>query len=411
VALASVVPPSRRTRIVSDPWLTILGIGEDGLNGLSEASRAALSAAEVIFGGPRHLALVGAGDRGRAWPLPFDIAPVLEWRGRPSVVLTSGDPFWFGAGSLIAARLEAGEWRALPVAGVVSLLCARLGWRIEEVRALGLHAAPFARLRPEICRNARIVATLRDGAAVAELARWLCDHGFGAMRMVVAERLGGGAERLRTTTAQGFDLTDISALVAVALDGADLAVAAGLPRAPGLPETAFAHDGQITKAPIRALTLAALAPRPGELLWDIGGGSGSVSVEWCLAGGRALTLEPREDRLANIRANIAAFGLDGRMQALLGRAPEALPGLALPQAVFVGGGGSAALYEALWHLLPPGTRIVANAVTLETEALLMGLHAAHGGQLLRIEIAQSEPLGRMRGWAASRAQVQWSAVR
>ncbi|MFD2175737.1 precorrin-6y C5,15-methyltransferase (decarboxylating) subunit CbiE [Rhodobacter lacus] len=396
---------------MSDPWLTIIGLGEDGPEGLPLASREALQKAQVIFGGPRHLALVGAGERGRPWPVPFDIAPVLAVRGRPVVVLASGDPFWCGAGARLADVLAPDDWHAIPVAGVVSLLCARLGWHGERVRALGLHAAPFARLRPEICRGAQIIVTLRDGAAVADLAHWLSNQGFGALRMVVAENLGGRAERLRTTLAQSYDLEDVSPLVAVALDGADLPASAGLSRVPGRPESLFAHDGQITKSPFRALTLAALAPRPGALLWDIGGGSGSVSVEWCLAGGRALTIEPRADRRANIAANIAAFGLADVMQLVAGAAPDALDGLAPPDAVFVGGGGSQALYTWLWDRLAPGTRLVANGVTLETEALLSQLHARFGGSLMRIEIAEAEPLGRMRGWGRTRPQVQWSVTR
>lgn len=396
---------------MAEPWLLIVGLGEDGLAGLPDASRAALAAAEVIFGGLRHLDLVGAGARGRAWPVPFDIAPVLAERGRRTVVLASGDPFWAGAGAVLAAALGPGEWRAIPVAGVCSLAAARMGWRLEDTTCLALHAAPFARLRPVLCRGARVIATLRDGAAVAELARWLADGGFGAVEMTVLERLGGPAERLRRARVDAFDLDEIAAPVAVALDGAALPAGAGLPRSPGLPEAAFAHDGQITKSPVRALTLAALAPRPGALLWDIGGGSGSVSVEWCLAGGRACTIEPRPDRLDNIRANIAEFGLGGRMQAVQGQAPAALAGLPAPDAVFVGGGGSEVLFAALWEALAPGTRIVANAVTLETEALLIALHARHGGTLLRIEIAQVAPLGRGRGWAPARPVVQWSVTR
>ncbi|MFP1644623.1 precorrin-6y C5,15-methyltransferase (decarboxylating) subunit CbiE [Pontitalea aquivivens] len=396
---------------MADPWLVVVGLGEDGPEGLSDASRAAIAGAEVIFGGPRHLALVGAGARGRAWPVPFDIAPVLALRGRRVVVLASGDPFWFGAGGSLAAALAPGEWRALPAPGVFSLAAARLGWRLEEVWCLGLHAAPYAGLRGVLGRGARVIATLRDGQAPGALADWLVGQGLGAVRMAVLERLGGPQERVRVTRADGFGLDAIAAPVAVALDGADLARGAGLPQVPGLAEAEFAHDGQITKAPVRALTLAALAPRRGELLWDIGGGSGSVSVEWCRAGGRAVTIEPRADRLANIRANIAAFGLVARMSAVEGRAPGVLEGLPAPDAVFVGGGGSAALFAALWDRLAPGTRLVANGVTLETEALLAGLQARHGGSLLRIELAQADALGRMRGWAPLRPVVQWAVVR
>ncbi|KEO54829.1 bifunctional cobalt-precorrin-7 (C(5))-methyltransferase/cobalt-precorrin-6B (C(15))-methyltransferase [Thioclava pacifica] len=396
---------------MADPWLSIVGLGEDGLSGLCDASRDALARAEVIFGGPRHLDLVGAGPRGRAWPVPFDIAPVLALRGCPVAVLASGDPFWFGAGGTLAAHLQPGEWSAFPVAGAVSLACARLGWKIEEVGALGLHAAGFGALRRVLHRGARLVVTLRDGSAPSALAAWLVAQGYGAVRLHVLERLGGPSEQVRSVQADEFDLTGIAAPVTVALDAAAMSPVVGLPRVPGLAEDRFAHDGQITKSPIRALTLAALAPRPGELLWDIGGGSGSVSVEWCLAGGRAITIEPRPDRVANIRANIEGFGLVRQMEAVTGAAPDDLAGLPRPDAVFVGGGGSAALHDWLWAHLSEGTRIVANGVTLETESLLAERHTRHGGELLRIELSRAEPLGRMRGWKASRPVLQWSVTR
>lgn len=365
----------------------------------------------MIFGGPRHLELAGAGSRGQAWPVPFDIAPVLALRGQAVAVLASGDPFWFGAGGSLCAQLRPGEWQALPAPGTFSLAAARLGWRIEDSACIGLHAAPFARLRPYLARGCRIIATLRDGAAPAALAEWLAAQGMGAMRLVVLERLGGPQERIREARARRFDLDAIQSPVAVALDGADLDPAAGISAVPGRPEGGFTHDGQITRSPVRALTLAALAPRKDQLLWDIGGGSGSVSVEWALAGGRAVTIEPRADRIANIAANIAAFGLDHRIRALHGAAPQALDGLPAPDAVFVGGGGNAALFDALWTQLPPGARLVANAVTLETESLLATLHSRHGGQLLHVQIAEAAPLGRMRGWQPARPVVQWSVAR
>ena len=388
---------------MDDPWLTIIGLGEDGLPGLSAASRDALEAAEIVFGAPRHLALAGVGARGVEWPVPFDIAPLIALRGQRVAALVSGDPFWFGAGSTLAAALTPGEWRALPAPGVFSQAAARLGWRLEETPCLGLHAAPFARLRPHLARGCRVLATLRDGAAVPALAEWLTAQDMGAMRLTVLERLGGPHERVRHASATGFALTDIQAPAAVALDGADLPPGTGLPRGFGLRDEAFAHDGQITRRAIRAVTLAALAPRPGELLWDIGAGSGSVSVEWCLNGGRAIAIEPRADRIANIAANIDAFGLTGRMRAVHGAAPGALADLPAPDAIFVGGGADAALIDAL-----PAARITANAVTLETEALLTQLHAARGGNLLRLSLEESAPLGRMRGWTPARTVTQWS---
>ncbi|MCE6962115.1 precorrin-6y C5,15-methyltransferase (decarboxylating) subunit CbiE [Cereibacter sphaeroides] len=386
---------------MADPWLSIIGLGEDGPAGLTDASRAALAAAEVVVGAPRHLALVAAGERGMEWPVPFDLAPVLALRDRRVAVLASGDPFWHGAGGSLAAVLGPGEWRAFPAPGVISLAAARLGWRLEEVRCLGLHAAPFERLVPDLAQGFRAICTLRDAAAAADLARWLSAAGWGASRLWILEALGGPRERVRQTTAEDFSLEGIEAPVAVALEAAG---AIALPRVPGLPEARFAHDGQITKAAVRAVTLAALAPRSGELLWDLGAGSGSVSVEWCLAGGRAVAVELRPGRAANIRENAGRFGLTDRLTVVEGPARDVLPDLPVPDAIFVGGGFDADLFAAL----PRAARLVVNAVTLETEALLAELHARHGGELLRIDLARAAPLGRMRGWESARPVVQWS---
>lgn len=392
---------------MAEPWLSIIGLGEDGLAGLSGASRAALDGAEIVFGAPRHLELAQAGEKGQAWPVPFDLSPLLARRGARVAMLVSGDPFWFGAGGSIAVHLSPAEWRAYPVAGTFSLVAARLGWRLEEVICLGLHAAPFARLRPVLARGVRVICTLRDGAAVAELGEWLDANGFAATQVSVCEAMGGPRERLREGTA--WD--DIVAPVAVALDGADLPREAGLPCASGLPDDLFRHDGQITKRPVRALTLSALAPRPGQMLWDIGGGSGSISVEWCLTGGVAQCIEARPERAANIRANAEAFGVAHRLTVHEGRAPDALRDLPAPDAVFIGGGGDAALYEALWPLVPSGCRLVANGVTLETEAVLAACHTRYGGQLLRVDLAEATALGGFRGWTAARPVVQWSVIR
>lgn len=391
---------------MAEVWLSIIGLAEDGLAGLSDASRAALDGAEVIFGGPRHLALVGAGARGREWPVPFDVAPVLALRGRRVVVLASGDPFWFGAGSSLVPHLAAGEWLSLPAPSTFALAASRLGWRLEETACLGLHAAPFERLRGVLADSARVVCLLRDGRAPSALAGWLDGAGFGASTMTVMEALGGPRERLRTTQAQGFDLTDIAAPVAVAIQ----ARGAGLPRAGGLPDELFASDGQITKRPIRALTLSALAPRRGEVLWDLGAGSGSISVEWCLAGGRAHAVEARAERAANIATNAGWFGVDHLLCLHLGDWPAVMAGLPRPDAVFVGGGADQARMAALIAALPAGARLVLNAVTLESEALAYALHDSHGGSLFRFDVAQAGPLGRMRGWSAARPVVQWSVT-
>ena len=392
---------------MSEPWLSIIGIGEDGVEELSNVSRLALNAAEVVFGGPRHLALAGVGTRGSAWPIPFDVEPVLALRGQRVAVLASGDPFWFGVGGSLSEHLSANEWQVFLAPSTFSLAAARLGWRLEDAVCFGLHATPFASTRSALHPNQRLICLLRDSAAVGDFARWLGEHGFGTSRLWVLEALGGPRERIRQTTAFGFDFSDVVAPVAVALE---VAGATGLSRSAGLPDASFAHDGQITRSPVRALTLAALAPRPGMHLWDIGAGSGSISIEWCLAGGHATAIEQHAERAANIRSNVNRFGLDMSLTIIEGLAPDALAGLAPPDAIFVGGGFNATLFEVLKTLAAPACRLVVNAVTLETEALLAVLHATHGGELLRIELSHAAPLGRMRGWVPARPVVQWSVV-
>lgn len=395
---------------MADPWLTIIGLGEDGPSGLSAASRAALDRAEVIFGGPRHLDLIGADGRGRAWPVPFSTAPVLALRGRAVVVLASGDPFWHGVGGSLVTGLTPGEWTAHPAPSTFSLAAAQLGWRLEEVLCFGLHAAPFERLRPALAPGARLICLIRDGAAAGALCGWLTDQGFGASAVTVLEALGGPRARVRQVVASRFGLPDVAAPVALAIEAAG---AGGLPRTPGLPDGLFTHDGQITRRPIRALTLSALAPRAGEVLWDLGAGSGSISVEWCLVapGARAHAVETRADRADTIRANAAAFGTDHRLRVHKGDWPGLIAALPRPAAVFVGGGLGAEALAGLWTRLPEGTRLVVNAVTLGTEALLSEWHGRCGGTLCRFEMAEAQPLGRMRGWVPARPVVQWSVTR
>ncbi|KEJ90512.1 bifunctional cobalt-precorrin-7 (C(5))-methyltransferase/cobalt-precorrin-6B (C(15))-methyltransferase [Sulfitobacter donghicola] len=392
---------------MSDPWLSIIGLNEDSLDGLSPASRAALEDADIVFGGPRHLELAQVGAKGQAWPIPFSTVPVLEHRGQKVAVLASGDPFWHGAGGSLVRDLKQGEWRAFPAPSTFTLAASVLGWRMEDITCHGLHAAPLARLRGVLSPYGRMICLMRDGDAPAELAQWLCDEGAGAATLTVMECLGGPRERLRAVQADGFDLSDIVAPVAVAVA---LPAKVGISRASGLPDDSFANDGQITKRPVRALTLSALAPRGGELLWDIGAGSGSISIEWCLAGGRAIAFEQHTERSANIVQNIDDFGLSHRMTCITGIAAEAILDQETPDAVFIGGGARKPLLEKLYGLLPAGTRLVANGVTLETEALLAQEHAAKGGALMRFDIAQATPLGPMRGWNASRPIVQWSVT-
>lgn len=394
------------------PWLTIVGLGEDGAEGLSPASRKALEAAEAVFGAARHLDLLPTVPGQRfSWPVPFTegIPKLLEWRGRPVVMLASGDPFWHGAGTVLASHLTAAEWTALPAPSTVSLAAARLGWPLETTPCLALHAAPFTRLRPYLTSGAKLLVLLRDGEAVGQLAAWLTETGFGPTALTVMEALGGPRERLRRTTAEALDLQDVAHPVCLALEAAgDGAV---VPVASGRPDELFDHDGQMTKRPLRALSLSALAPSAGEHLWDIGAGAGSIGIEWLLShpANAATAIEMQPDRAARIRTNADRLGVD-RLQVVVGEAPAALQDLPEPDAVFIGGGLSDTLLSHLCECLPGRTRLVANAVTLESEALLASWQTRKGGALLRVCLSEAAPLGSKRAWRAAYPVVQWSVT-
>lgn len=394
------------------PWLTIIGIGEDGLAGLSAPARAALAEADLVTGATRHLALVGnLTAEVEPWPVPFDegIPRLLRHRGKRVAMLVSGDPFWFGAGTSVTRHLAPSEWSAHPTPSSFSLAAARLGWPLEGTACLGLHAAPLSRLRQYIAPDRRALVLVRDGETVTKLGGYLNELGFGASRLHILEALGGPRERIRETTAAVSAFEDIAHPVSVGITFAgDGAV---LPRSSGLPDACFEHDGQITKRPIRALTLSALAPKADELLWDIGAGSGSIGIEWLLsdASTRAIAFEADATRADRVRGNAAALGVD-RLHVVEGRAPDVLDGHVAPDAVFIGGGLSDDLLKSLWSRLATSTRLVANAVTLESEALLARWHSLKGGSLLRIELSDAVPLGSRRGWRASYPVVQWSVT-
>ena len=390
-----------------------MGLGEDGPDGLPPASRKALDQAHIVMGAARHLSLLpDMTAQIIQWPVPFadGIPLLLAHRGTPTVVLASGDPFWHGAGATLAQHLGTSEYRTLPAPSAMSHAAAALGWPLDQTLTMGLHAAPLARLRPHLHNAQRALVTLRDGAAAISLAQWLTEIGFGASTLHVMEALGGPRQRIRATTARDFAFGDIRHPVCLGLD--IRGDGPPIPLASGRPDDLFDHDGQITKRPVRALTLSALAPKPGEHLWDIGGGSGSISIEWLWAHPttRASAIETSPTRADRIRSNAAALGAD-RLTVITGTAPDALNNLPLPDAVFIGGGLDTDLLAHVWAALPHGARLVANAVTLEAESLLATWHAEKGGDMLRIDLAQSHPLGRKRGWKSAYPIVQWSTVK
>jgi precorrin-6Y C5,15-methyltransferase (decarboxylating) len=392
-------------------WLSIVGIGEDGIEGLTPIARSLIQGAEIVFGGHRHLALAAPLIRGtsRSWRSPFEgaIEDVLAHRGRDVCVLASGDPFVYGVGSVLLQHIDPRETVAVPAPSTFSLAASRLGWALPETVQLSLHGRSLDLVRPHLQPGARVLALTSDGEGPAVLARLLADTGFGRSRLTVLEALGGARERIRSTTAAAFDLGEIDPLNAVALEIEASPGARVLARAAGLPDALFEHDGQITKREIRAMTLAALSPRRGELLWDVGAGAGSVAIEWMLADPsmRAVAIEARSDRAGRIRRNAAAFGVPG-LEVVEGAAPAAFEGLARPDAVFVGGGATVVLDTAV-RALRAGGRLVVNAVTLETEALLLQRRATLGGELTRIAIARLEPMGGRQGWRPALPITQW----
>jgi precorrin-6Y C5,15-methyltransferase (decarboxylating) len=397
---------------VARRWLSIVGIGEDGVEGLSPVARGLIADAEIVFGGKRHIELARSAIRGavRPWPSPFDgaVGEVVEQRGRAVCVLASGDPLFYGVGALLARHVDPDETLVVPGVSAFSLAAARLGWPLQETTLLALHGRPLDLIRPHLHPGARILALTPDGAGPQALAELLAGNGFGNTRITVLEALGGPRERIRAARAADFSLTDIDALNVVALEVEAAPDARILARAPGLSDALFEHDGQITKREIRAVTVSSLQPRRNELLWDIGAGAGSVAIEWMLADPslRAVAIEHRADRVARIRRNAAAFGVPG-LQVVEDRAPDALAGLPPPHAIFIGGGAKFSLDTAL-AALRSGGRLVVNAVTLQTEALLMARHAALGGALVRIALSRAENVGGETAWRPAMPITQWA---
>ncbi|AWM26636.1 bifunctional cobalt-precorrin-7 (C(5))-methyltransferase CbiE/decarboxylating cobalt-precorrin-6B (C(15))-methyltransferase CbiT [Sinorhizobium fredii] len=413
----SMADMSNSVSAIVAPWLTVIGIGEDGVAGLGDEAKRLIAAAPVVFGGIRHIELAASLIRGEreAWQSPFEksVEAIISRRGSPVVVLASGDPFLYGVGATLARRIEASEMRTIPAPSAFSLAAARLGWALQEAATVSLHGRPLDLIRPHLQPGARVLALTSDGNGPNALAGLLSESGFGQSRLTVLEALGGERERVSRHVASSFTLEKVNALNVCAIEVVADAGSRVLPLASGRDDALFEHDGQITKREVRALTLSALAPRKGELLWDIGAGSGSIAIEWMLADPamRAIAVEASPERAARIGRNAARFGVPG-LSVVEGQAPDALSGLARPDVIFIGGGGSeAGVMEAAIAALPSGGRLVANAVTTKMEAVLLAHHAGLGGSLIRIDIARASPVGTMTGWRPAMPVTQWSWVK
>jgi precorrin-6Y C5,15-methyltransferase (decarboxylating) len=399
-----------------DPAVVVVGIGDDGWDGLTAAAQAVLRRAAVIAGGRRHLALL-PDLPARQVPLPSPLLPRLDElvAEHPGLcLLASGDPMLHGIGATLVRRLGPEAVRVLPAVSSVALACARLGWAEHDVDVVSLVSQPPEVILPAVQPGARVLVLCRDGATAAALAALLAERGWGACEVTVLEHLGGPAERVTGPYPAGSPQAGPFAdLCVAALACAPDPAGPVLPRVPGLPDDAFDNDGQISRREVRALALAALAPGPGQFLWDVGAGSGSVGIEWMRTDRRcrAVAVEARADRAERIGRNAARLGVPG-LRVVCGAAPAALAALATPDAVFVGGGLTAAgVLDACWKALPPGGRLAAHAVTVESEAVLHQWQRDAGGQLVRLAVSYHAPLGGFTTWRPALPITQWQVTK
>jgi precorrin-6Y C5,15-methyltransferase (decarboxylating) len=392
------------------PWLSVVGIGEDGLGGLSPAARTLVDTAELLIGGERHLAMVPADGRERlAWPSPLSrlVECIPAMRGRRVCVLATGDPMLFGIGATLARCVPPEEMTIVPGVSAFSLAAARLAWPLDRVAMLTLHGRPVDQLSRHVAPGARLLILAHDSATAPAVAEWLAARGFGDSRIVVLAHMGGPRESRTEALARDFaaDVPDFHTLAVDCVAGPHAVWHA---RA-GLPDDAFAHDGKLTKRDIRAATLARLMPHAGGLLVDVGAGCGSVAVEWMRAesNARAIAIEPDPARRALIARNAAALGVP-QLEIRDARAPEVLADISSADAVFIGGGLSEGTIGAAMAALRQGGRLVANAVTLQSEALLIAARTSHGGELVRLVVARAEPIGGFSAWRPAMPVTQWA---
>jgi precorrin-6Y C5,15-methyltransferase (decarboxylating) len=398
------------------PWLTVIGIGADGIDGLSSTHRASIAAAELIIGGERHLVMLGpvkAETQSWASPLSKTVEEILKRRGHPVVVLATGDPMHFGIGVTLAKRVQSDEIAIHPHLSAFSLAAARLAWSLAEVECLTFHGRPIELLTAALAPKQKLMILSHDSTTPGLVAARLTALGYGSSRFTVLEHMGGAKERIRETCAEDWNADDVTDLNTIAIDCVAGPLAKILHRGFGLPDDAFRHDGQLTKREIRAAALSALGPLHGELLWDIGAGCGSIAIEWLRHDRslKAIAIERDNDRAAMIRDNATALGTPN-LQLVEGEAPDALKDLAQPDAIFIGGGtGRPGIIDAAWTALRAGGRLVAHAVTVESELALFAGYHAHGGEVTRLNVQRMEAIGSLHGWKPMMPVTQWRAVK
>ena len=402
-------------------WLSVVGIGEDGLSGLSAfasggalpIARSLVERAQVLVGGKRHLAMLPPDDSREKllWtsPISHSIEEILRRRGQSVCVLASGDPMCFGIGVTLSRHIPISEMTIIPAPSSFSLACARLGWSLTEVETLSLNARPPALIQAAIYPGARLLILSEGKETPAIVAEILTKRGFSDSKITVLEHMGGSHERIIAGTAASWTTTELADLNTIAVECIGDAGVIPLPRLAGLPDDAYHHDGQLTKREVRAITLSALAPTPGQLLWDVGAGCGSIGIEWMRSHSRcrAIAIEQNSTRLQYIADNAAALGTPN-LQIIAGKAPAALKDLPQPDAIFIGGGATAeGLFEVCWEALPSGGRFVANAVTVESEQKLLQWHNQVGGELIRVAVQRAAPIGGFLGWKPMVPVTQW----
>ncbi|MER3433357.1 MAG: cobalamin biosynthesis bifunctional protein CbiET [Leptolyngbya sp. ERB_1_1] len=396
-----------------DKWLSIVGIGDDGLEGVAPVGRSRIDQAEILVGGDRHLAMLPPDPRLKIrWTSPIEdsVQKLLSYRGQSVCVLASGDPMCYGIGATLTRRIAIDEITIIPAPSAFSLACSRLGWSLSEVETLSLCGRDPALLNAVLYSGARILVLSADRQTPTIVAEILRDRSLAESSIVVLEHLGGTQERILKSTAGAWNHTDIADLNTIAITCASAPLPA---RTPGLPDSAYQHDGQLTKREIRAVTLSTLAPLPGQLLWDVGAGCGSIAIEWMRSDRRcqAIAIESNVDRLSLIAHNANTLGVPN-LKIISGKAPIALQNLPQPDTIFIGGGLTTPdLVETCWRSLRSDGRMVANAVTVETEAQLFHWQSQLGGELTRIAIQRAEPIGKFLGWKAMSPITQWSVIK